>query len=188
MADNITILDSSQTARLVRATDNSSVFTQIVKIDLSNSTTESLLNAAMPAGLIVDDTATDLVSEGVIGIPRMTADRRAIQQLGEAGALLVRSGGAKTDTTAQAVMAAPGGTMYNYLCWVTVYNTSSSNTAVEVRDGTTVAAVLPLPAYGGAIFQPTYPLRASSNAAWNLSVQTAVTTAHLYGGGYKTYS
>jgi hypothetical protein len=74
---------------------------------------------------------------------------------------------------------------FNYLCWVTVYNASSTNTYVSIKDGSTVRAVLPLPAYGGAIFQPPHPLKtAAVNTAWNVAAGAGVTTLHAYGGGF----
>lgn len=96
----------------------------------------------------------------------------------------IYGGGTKTDTTDQAVMAALASN-FNYLCWVSVYNASSTNTYVSIKDGSTVRAVLPLPAYGGAIFQPANPLKgAAVNTAWNVAAGASVTTLHAYGGGF----
>lgn len=115
-------------------------------------------------------------------------DRRQIVQMGESGAKYVKGGGSKTDTSAQSLMVASGdAALRNYLCWVTVYNSSATNTAVEIRDGTTtVVAVIPAPAYGGATFVPTYPIAMTANTATNAYSQASVTTLHVYGGGYTT--
>lgn len=139
----------------------------------------------VPVGCLADDTSTDLVDEGDIGAPRMTLDRRPIVQLGESGANQVKGGGSKTDTTDQSVMAAGGAGVYNYLACVTLYNSSATNTYANIKDGATVVAVVPLPAYGGAIFQPAHALRGSANTAWNVAAGASVTTAYFYGFGYK---
>lgn len=139
-----------------------------------------------PIAFLADDTSTDIVTENDIGAARMTLDRRQIVQLGESAAKDVIGGGSKTDSTDQAIMAAGGAGVYNYLQWVTVYNASSTNTYVNVKDGSTVRAVLPLPAYGGCMFMPPRPLRGTANTAWNLACPGAVTTAYMYGGGYTS--
>lgn len=140
----------------------------------------------MMAGFTLDNTSTDVVDEGDAGAARITSDRRQIVQLGESGAKYVKGGGSKTDTTAQSLMAASGdAALSNYLAWVTIYNSSATNTAVEIRDGTTtVVAVIPAPAYGGATFVPTYPIKMTANTATNAYAQTGVTTLYMYGGGY----
>ena len=141
----------------------------------------------MVAGFLADDTSPDVVQEADVGAARMTLDRKQIVMLGEGGTNLVKGGGSKTDTTAQSLMAASGdAAIGNYLCWVTVYNSSSTNTAVEIRDGTTtVVAVIPAPAYGGAVVNFTVPIRMTLNTATNAYSQASVTTLHVYGGGYK---
>jgi hypothetical protein len=137
------------------------------------------------AGFLADDASPDGADEGDAVAARVTLDRKQIVQVGESGANLVRGGGSKADTSDQSIMAAGGAGVYNYLTWVTVYNSSSTNTYVNIKDGSTVIAVLPLPAYGGAVFVPTTPLRGTANTAFNLATGASVTTAHLYGGGYK---
>jgi len=139
------------------------------------------------AGFTLDNTATDVVEEADAGAARITADRKQIVVLGEAGANYVRGGGSKTDQTAQSIMAASGdAAISNYLCWFACYNSSSTNTWVEIRDGTsTVVLVLPLPAYGGAVFQPSHPIKGTANTAFNAYSGASVTTAYYYGGGYK---
>lgn len=139
----------------------------------------------IPLGCMADDTSTDLVDENDIGIPRMTLDRRQIVQLGESGAKDVKGGGSKTDTTDQSIMAAGGAGVYNYLQWVTVYNASATNTYCNIKDGSTVIAVLPLPAYGGCMFMPPRAIRGAANTAFNVAAGTSVTTAYFYGGGYS---
>jgi len=138
------------------------------------------------AGFTLDDTTTDLLDEGDAGVARITADRKLIVMMGGAGSADVKGGGTKTDTTDQSIMVAGGAGVYNYLQWVTVYNTSVTNTYVSIKDGATVVAVLPLPAYGGCMFMPPRAIRGTTNTAWNLATGASVTTAHLYGGGYTS--
>jgi hypothetical protein len=139
----------------------------------------------MAVGFEADDTSTDLVDEGDIGAARMTLDRRLIVQLGESGVKDVVGGGTKTDTTDQEIMAASAG-LYNVLTWATFYNSSATNTFALIKDGATTRAVVPIPAYGGAIFQPARGLRSTVNTAINFASGASVTTAYLYGGGYRT--
>jgi hypothetical protein len=144
-------------------------------------------SSVMMAGFEVDDTSTDSVDEGDAGAARMTADRRVIVQLGETGAKDVVGGGSKTDTTDQSIMAALASN-FNYLCWLTVYNASATNTYATLKDGATTRAIIPLPAYGGAVLNWPRGLRSSSNTAWNVASGTSVTTAYFYGGGFTATS
>jgi hypothetical protein len=140
----------------------------------------------LPVGFLADDASPDVADEGDAVAARTTLDRKQIVAIGESGANFVRGGGSKTDTSDQSIMAASGSaTIYNYLCWVAVYNASATNTFVNVKDGSTVVAVLPLPAYGGAVFNLPVPIRGTGNTAFNLAAGASVTTAYLYGGGYK---
>jgi hypothetical protein len=137
------------------------------------------------AGFIVDDTSTDILSENDVGAARVTADRKLIVMLGGSGSLDVKGGGSQASTGDQSIMAAGGSGVYNYLQWVTVYNASSVNTYANVKDGSTVVAVLPLPAYGGCMFMPPRPIRGSDNTAWNVAAGAAANPSYFYGGGFK---
>jgi hypothetical protein len=183
-----------QLFKLAIATDGSATLIPAdATVGLSVNVTQALADDSgftaatskvLPAGFMADDTSTDLVDEGDAGVARMTLDRRQIVQLGESSAKDVKGGGSKTDTSDQSIMAAGGAGVYNYLQWVTVYNASATNTYVNVKDGSTVVAVLPLPAYGGCMFMPPRPIRSTANTAFNLATGASVTTAYLYGGGY----
>lgn len=137
------------------------------------------------AGFLADDASPDGADEGDAVAARTTLDRKLVVAVGESGANLVKGGGSKTDSTDQSIMAAGGAGTYNYLTWLAVYNSSSTNTYVNVKDGSTVVAVIPLPAFGGAVMNLTTPIRATAATAVNLAVGTGVTTAYLYGGGYR---
>jgi hypothetical protein len=83
-------------------------------------------------------------------------------------------------------MAASGSaSIFNYLTWVSIYNSSATNTYVNIKDGSTVVAVIPAPAYGGAIVNLTVPIRGSGNTAVNAASGAGVTTMYMYGGGYR---
>lgn len=176
--------DGSATLIPADATVGMSVnVTQALEDDAAFTVTTSKV---IPAGWMADDTSTDLVDEGDVGIARMTLDRRQIVQLGESSGKDIKGGGTQTGTADQSIMAAGGAGVYNYLQWVTVYNSSATNTFVNVKDGSTVIAVLPLPAYGGCMFMPPRAIRGTANTAFNLAAGASVTTAYLYGGGYTS--
>lgn len=109
-------------------------------------------------------------------------------QNSEIGLTQVKGGGTQTGTTDQSIMAAAGVGVFNYLQWVTVYNSSATNTFANVKDGSTVVAVLPLPAYGGCMFMPPKAIKGTANTAWNVAAGAGVTTAYFYGGGYTSSS
>ncbi len=138
------------------------------------------------AGFMADDATPDSADEGDAVAARTTLDRKVIVALGESGANFVKGGGSQTGTSDQALMAASGSaSVYNYLCWVSIYNSSSTNTYVNIKDGSTVVAVIPAPAYGGAIVNLTVPIRGTGNTAFNAAAGAGVTTMYMYGGGYK---
>lgn len=99
-------------------------------------------------------------------------------------AATVFAGGSKTDTSDATVMPAAGASTYNYLTFVSLYNSSATNTYATIKDGTTAIAVIPLPAYGGALLQPGTPIRGTANTAFFVAAGGSVTTAYFYGGGY----
>jgi hypothetical protein len=142
----------------------------------------------LAVGYMADETSTDIVTEGDVGIARMTLDRRQIVQIGESGEKDVVGGGSKTDTSDQSIMAAGGAGVYNVLTWLSVYNASATNTYATLKDGSTTRAIIPLPAYGGALFMPPRGIRGTAATAWNVAAGTSVTTAYFYGGGYTCQS
>ena len=205
MADGVAITAGSGTTILTDDT-GAGGHAQIVKLAISTDGSGTLIPAdasgllvkggvaddaaftvgttpVLPVGFLADDASPDGADEGDAVAARVTLDRKPIVMLGESGANLVRGGGSKTDTSDQSIMGATA-SKYNYLHWVAVYNSSSTNTYVNVKDGSTVVAVLPLPAYGGAVFNLPVPIRSTVNTAINLAAGAGVTTAYLYGGGY----
>lgn len=206
MADNVAITAGSgttvatddvsgvhfQRVKLVNSTADSSTPTGVAAdpLIIAGAIADDAAYAAgsrvLPVGFVVDDSSVDVCDEGDIGAARMSVDRKQIVVLGDA-ANIIYGGGVKTDTSAQSLMTASGdASIRNFLCWVTVYNSSATNTAVEIRDGAgTVRAVIPAPAYGGGISQWAHPLQGSGNTAWNAYSKASVSSIEVYGGGYR---
>lgn len=93
--------------------------------------------------------------------------------------------GTSTALTAFAAVA----NVRNYVTTIVAFNDSTTNGYVDIRDGTagTILLTLPLPAKGGAVFQPTLPLRQpTANTALAYDVSTALTTIYLTFGGYQS--
>jgi hypothetical protein len=77
----------------------------------------------------------------------------------------------------------------NYITTLVVFNDSTTNGYVDIRDGTagTVLLTLPLPAKGGSVFQPTLPLRQpTANTALAYDVSAALTTVYISAIGFQS--
>lgn len=78
----------------------------------------------------------------------------------------------------------------NCINYIVVYNDSTTNGFIDFLDGSspgTILLTLPLPAKGGAIFQPSRPLRQPTlNNAFRFDVSAALTTVYISVGGYKS--
>lgn len=77
----------------------------------------------------------------------------------------------------------------NCLTTIVVYNDSTTNGYIDFRDGTagTIILTLPLPAKGGAIFNPSLPLRQpTANTAFAYDVSAALTTVYISLIGFKS--
>ncbi len=77
----------------------------------------------------------------------------------------------------------------NYLTTIAVYNDSTTNGYVDIRDGTagTILFTLPLPAKGGAVTNFTVPLRQpTANTALAYDVSAALTTVYISVIGFKS--
>jgi hypothetical protein len=99
----------------------------------------------------------------------------------------VSSGNASnTDGTSTSCIAAAGAGVKTYLTDVTLTNTSSTNTYVEIKDGTTVKWTFPLPANGGVTHRFETPLAGTANTAWNFDPGTAATTVYCSMSGFKS--
>jgi hypothetical protein len=76
----------------------------------------------------------------------------------------------------------------NYITTITVYNSSTTNGFLDLRDGTTgtVMYTIPLPALGGATINFPVPFRqATANTALAYDVSAAITTIYISAVGFK---
>lgn len=91
-------------------------------------------------------------------------------------------------STALTTFGATAGTR-NFITMISLYNSSTTNGFVDIRDGTagTVLLTLPLPANGGSILNLTLPLRqTTANTALAFDVSAALTTVYLSFIGFKS--
>jgi hypothetical protein len=78
----------------------------------------------------------------------------------------------------------------NYITTITVYNSSTTQGFLDLRDGTagSVLYTIPLPALGGATINFPVPLRQpTANTALAYDVSAAITTAYISVVGFKGY-
>ena len=78
----------------------------------------------------------------------------------------------------------------NYITTITVYNSSTTNGFVDIRDGAagTVIYTIPLPALGGATINFPVPLRQpTANAALAYDVSAAISTIYISVVGFKSF-
>lgn len=90
-----------------------------------------------------------------------------------------------TGTSNTEVIAAQGGSTRIYLTTLIIHNSSSTNTLVNIKDGTTTKLVIPAPANGGAVVKLDPPLRGTANTALNFASGSGVTTMYVSATGYK---
>lgn len=91
-------------------------------------------------------------------------------------------------STASTVFGATAGAR-NMITTIAVYNSSTTNGFVDIRDGTggTVLFTIPLPANGGAITNFPVPLRqTTANTALAYDVSAALTTVYISFIGFKS--
>lgn len=77
----------------------------------------------------------------------------------------------------------------NYVSTITVYNSSTTNGFLDIRDGTagTVLYTIPLPALGGATINFPVPLRqTTANTALAYDVSAAITTVYISVVGFQS--
>ena len=78
----------------------------------------------------------------------------------------------------------------NYITTITVYNSSTTNGFLDLRDGTggTVIYTIPLPALGGATISFQVPLRQPTvNTALAYDVSAAISTIYISAVGFKSF-
>lgn len=90
---------------------------------------------------------------------------------------------AATDT---AVIAAQAAGVTICVTSIAVYNDSTTNTYVNIKDGATTRLVLPAPAKGGAMHTLPFPLRLTAATALNFASASAVTTMFVSAVGFAS--
>ena len=99
---------------------------------------------------------------------------------------IVSGNASNTDGTSTQCIAAQASGIKTYLTSVILTNTSAAMIYVEIKDGTTVKATIPVPATGGAIFNPPVPIPGSAATAWNFDPSAAATTVICSMIGFKS--
>lgn len=89
-----------------------------------------------------------------------------------------------TGTGDTAVIAAQGAGITINVTTITVYNSSTTNTFVSIKDGATTRLVIPAPAAGGAMVTLPFPLRLTANTALNFASAAGVTTMYVSAVGF----
>ena len=104
-----------------------------------------------------------------------------------AHAVIVSGNASNTDGNATQLIAAGATGVKTYLTWATLTNTHASTFAyVELKDGTTVKATIPVPPSSGAVVRFEPPLVGTAATAWNFDPSAAVTTLICSAGGYQS--
>ncbi len=98
----------------------------------------------------------------------------------------VSGNASNTDGSSTQVIAAQAAGVRTYVTTAILTNTSSSNIYVELKDGTTVMATIPVPATGGAVVTFPVPLRGTAATAWNYDPSAATTTTYCTLVGFKS--
>jgi hypothetical protein len=99
---------------------------------------------------------------------------------------IVTGNASNTDGSSTQCIAAQAAGIKTYLTSVILTNTSSSNIYCEIKDGTTAKVTIPVPANGGAVFNPPVPLPGTAATAWNFDPSSAATTVYCSMIGFKS--
>ena len=99
---------------------------------------------------------------------------------------VVTGNATNTDGTSTQCIAAQAAGIKTYLTSIILCNTSASNITVDIKDGSTTKVSIPVPAGGGAIFNPPVPLPGTAATAWNFDPSAAATTVTCSMIGFKS--
>ena len=100
---------------------------------------------------------------------------------------IVTGTASNTDGASTQVIAASGSASIKvYLRSVQLYNASTSNIYVEMKDGTTAKAVIGLPALAPVHVRFDPPIAGTANTAWNFDPSAAATTVYCSAQGFKS--
>jgi len=89
-----------------------------------------------------------------------------------------------TGTGDTAVIAAQGAGVTINVTTLAIHNDSTTNTFVNIKDGSTTRLVIPAPAKGGAMVTLPFPLRITANTALNFASGSGVTTMYVSAVGF----
>lgn len=99
---------------------------------------------------------------------------------------LVQGTSSSTGTSDTEIIAAQGGSNRIYLTSFSIANSSSTtNTVVHIKDGSTIIWTTMAPANGGSNHTFTNPLKLTANTALNFACLSASTTVYFSANGYK---
>jgi hypothetical protein len=90
-----------------------------------------------------------------------------------------------TGTGDTALIAAQGSGVRIYVTTIVVFNSSTTNTHVTIKDGTTALMVVPAPGQGGSAINLPRPLRLTANTALNFASAASVTTMYCSAVGFS---
>lgn len=99
---------------------------------------------------------------------------------------IVTGNASNTDGTSTQCIAAQAAGIKTYLTSIILTNMSATGIYVEVKDGATAKLTIPLPASGGAIFNPPVPIPGSAATAWNFDPSAAATTVYCSMVGFTS--
>lgn len=99
---------------------------------------------------------------------------------------IVTGNASNTDGTSTQCIAAQASGIKTYLTSIILTNTSSSMIYVEIKDGSTAKLTIPVPATGGAVFNPPVPIPGTAATAWNFDPSAATTTVYCSMVGFSS--
>ena len=100
--------------------------------------------------------------------------------------LLLSGRNTATGTADTELIAAQGVGVRVYVTSIIVSNNSSTNSEVDIKDGSTIKVTIPAPSNGGAVLDISKaPLKLSANTALNFAAVTGVTTMKVSVLGYR---
>jgi hypothetical protein len=163
--------------------------------DGTNDTSVSTSGALYVGGSVAHDAGDSgnplkVGARAIAGISTISAAVSATDRTdllaGTDGVLIVRPHcgledivtGRATDTggSSFAVISAGGAGVKRYLTQVSLVNTSTTAIYVDILDGASIKASIPVPAQGGAVVNFPVPIPGTANTAWNCDGSSAVTT------------
>jgi hypothetical protein len=156
----------------------------VVAHDAAVSTTKPILNGAQAAG-----TLSGLTLVASADLTNIMADLDGAQLIRPQSALgdIVTGNASNTDGTSTEVLAAGASGIKHYLGWVVLTNAHATTFAyVELKDGSTVKATIPVPPSAGAYIKFDPPIPGTAATAWNFDPSAAVTTLYCSMGAFKS--